>query len=228
MKLKEHKTIVSISGGKDSTAMMLLAMKKYKKEDLVFIFCNVRGGDFPDTLKYLKYLEKKLEIKINRIKTKSNYWQECEKRGGFPSWHMRWCTGQKIDSIRDWIRKRYCLKTCMIWTGERREESKERSKLEYNYYHKRICMDGYRPMLDWKVGEIKSYIQDHGLELHPAYKYFDRMSCFCCPLNTNAAWISLYSHYRKLFNKCVRYEKKIKVPIRRKEFLEDFIKRKNV
>lgn len=59
--------IVSISGGKDSTAMMLLALeyRQSKNIDVNFVFADT-GNEHPAVYEYLNYLENRLDITINR------------------------------------------------------------------------------------------------------------------------------------------------------------------
>ena len=59
------KTIVSMSGGKDSTATALLAIER--GADAMFVFADT-GHEHPETYKYIEYLESKLGIEIRRVK----------------------------------------------------------------------------------------------------------------------------------------------------------------
>jgi 3''-phosphoadenosine 5''-phosphosulfate sulfotransferase (PAPS reductase)/FAD synthetase and related enzymes len=60
--------IVSVSGGKDSTAMLLKALEEYPKSQITPIFCDT-GWEHESTYEYLEYLEKALDIKIIKLKT---------------------------------------------------------------------------------------------------------------------------------------------------------------
>lgn len=59
--------VVSMSGGKDSTATALLALEKFPKAELKFVFADT-GNEHQDTYDYLDYLEEKLGIEIIRLK----------------------------------------------------------------------------------------------------------------------------------------------------------------
>jgi len=59
------RNIVSMSGGKDSTATALLAIA-LGAENLEYVFADT-GNEHPLTYEYLDYLEFKLDIKIRRI-----------------------------------------------------------------------------------------------------------------------------------------------------------------
>ncbi|MCF4676391.1 phosphoadenosine phosphosulfate reductase family protein, partial [Acinetobacter baumannii] len=58
--------IVSVSGGKDSTATLLLAMA-WGVENLQAVFADT-GHEHPATYEYVDYLERILEIQIQRVK----------------------------------------------------------------------------------------------------------------------------------------------------------------
>lgn len=59
--------VVSVSGGKDSTATLLLAIERVGRENLVAIFCDT-GNEHAEVYAYLSYLEQALDIEIVRLK----------------------------------------------------------------------------------------------------------------------------------------------------------------
>ena len=58
--------MVSVSGGKDSTATLLLALER-QTENIHCVFADT-GNEHELTYQYLDYLESRLEIKIQRVK----------------------------------------------------------------------------------------------------------------------------------------------------------------
>lgn len=60
------KHVISVSGGKDSTATLLMALSRRKRDDIIPIFCDT-GNEHEQTYSYLDYLEKTLGIKIHRL-----------------------------------------------------------------------------------------------------------------------------------------------------------------
>lgn len=58
--------VISISGGKDSTAMLLLALER-GMPNLVPVFADT-GNEHPQTYEYVAYLEQSLDIEIQRVK----------------------------------------------------------------------------------------------------------------------------------------------------------------
>ena len=59
--------VVSVSGGKDSTATLLLALDRFPRESIVPIFCDT-GNEHDAVYSYLDYLELALDIRIHRLK----------------------------------------------------------------------------------------------------------------------------------------------------------------
>lgn len=58
--------VISMSGGKDSTAMALLALER-ETENVHFVFADT-GHEHAQTYEYVEYLEQRLGIKIVRLK----------------------------------------------------------------------------------------------------------------------------------------------------------------
>ncbi|MHB8322636.1 MAG: phosphoadenosine phosphosulfate reductase domain-containing protein [Acidithiobacillus sp.] len=58
--------VVSVSGGKDSTATLLLALDKVPRNQIMAIFCDT-GNEIPVTHAYLDILEQHLGITIHRL-----------------------------------------------------------------------------------------------------------------------------------------------------------------
>jgi 3'-phosphoadenosine 5'-phosphosulfate sulfotransferase (PAPS reductase)/FAD synthetase len=61
------KHVVSVSGGKDSAATLLLALDRCPREDVLPIFCDT-GNEHEAVYEYLAYLEQALDISITRLK----------------------------------------------------------------------------------------------------------------------------------------------------------------
>jgi 3'-phosphoadenosine 5'-phosphosulfate sulfotransferase (PAPS reductase)/FAD synthetase len=61
------KHVVSVSGGKDSLATLLIAIARFGLDRIIAIFCDT-GNEHELTHQYLDYLEERLDIKIHRLK----------------------------------------------------------------------------------------------------------------------------------------------------------------
>jgi len=61
------KHVISVSGGKDSAATLLIAIDNCPRESIIPIFCDT-GNEHEAVYEYLYYLESALNIKITRLK----------------------------------------------------------------------------------------------------------------------------------------------------------------
>lgn len=59
--------VVSVSGGKDSQATLLIALERCQRESVRAIFCDT-GNEHDDVYAHLDYLERTLGIRIDRLK----------------------------------------------------------------------------------------------------------------------------------------------------------------
>src|SRR5690606_11410930 len=59
--------VISMSGGKDSTATALLALERFDRMRLAFAFADT-GNEHEAVYEYLDYLQRKLGITIVRLK----------------------------------------------------------------------------------------------------------------------------------------------------------------
>ncbi|WP_251569579.1 phosphoadenosine phosphosulfate reductase domain-containing protein [Parasutterella muris] len=125
--------IISVSGGKDSTAVALLAMEQNKPEDVIFVFCDT-GNEHHLTYEYLNYLDdffqskgfskikrlkrdctERLKRKAERLKdrpeiaklikpTGNPFLDICLVYGRFPDFNHRFCTKElKVKVFDDFV-----------------------------------------------------------------------------------------------------------------------------
>lgn len=92
--------VVSVSGGKDSAATLLIALERFGRERVIPIFCDT-GNEHEAVYEYLDYLELALEIKIKRLK--SNFEVEIANKRMFIARDKR--TGRKNGKKLRWTNK---------------------------------------------------------------------------------------------------------------------------
>lgn len=144
------KHIVSFSGGKDSTAMLLKMVENNMKIDEI-IFCDT-GKEFPQMYEHIDKVEKYIKIPITRIKPEKSfdyYMFEHEKtkgknkgrRGyGWSSGRCRWCTTLLKNNVVNKYLKKYKDEGYIEYIGIAYDE-KERTK------------DKKYPLIEWKMTE---------------------------------------------------------------------------
>lgn len=134
------KHIVSFSGGKDSTAMLLRMIEENMKIDEI-IFCDT-GKEFPQMYEHIKKVQEYIKRPITIIKSDKSfdyYMFEHEKtRGknkgkkgyGWSSGRCRWCTTLLKNKVVDDYLKKYKGEDYVEYVGiaaDERERERERS-----------------------------------------------------------------------------------------------------
>jgi 3'-phosphoadenosine 5'-phosphosulfate sulfotransferase (PAPS reductase)/FAD synthetase len=199
MNYENKQIIVSVSGGKDSTAMCLnLFEQGYSKNDFQRVFANT-GWENLETYQYLNELEKTIgpitRIQSN-IKVKDedqSFLEEIENEIGasqmvrailyngiFPSGLAKYCTRQlKLEPFKkffDLIDDDY-----VNVVGIRREESHNRSKMDEWEFRIEFDCWTHRPLIDWTEKDVIDI--HHRFNLRPNNLYLNgshRVGCYPC------------------------------------------------
>ena len=214
------KYIVSISGGKDLTAVLLWMLERRPKEDIIPVFCDTKW-EADETYEYLRYLEKKLEIRILRLETEG-FENMCIRYKFIPNTIMRFCTKElKIKPFNKFLYDNYISKNIdfIVFEGIRREESQSRANTKFfeikkhTYDYKSFYVKTLYPIAFWKKERVFKYIETKGLKVNPLYKMgFTRVGCMPCIFYTKEL-LYLPDKYKKkvrdLENKisCLRNQK---------------------
>lgn len=198
--IKPDKVFVLVSGGKDSTLTLALAIKDMGKENVEAVFCDV-GWEHPDTISYLDYLDTRLGITITRLGGEDLV-SLIRRRKRFPFGHGRFCTSE-LKSQRG---KKHIVKQIdwtmryEIWLGIRSNESTPR-KMKYGKYsfdEVIDCDDVYPgvyprkvknatkirlPILNLTTEQVFANLENMGIKRNPRYDAGDdRVGCYPCLL----------------------------------------------
>ncbi|MCD6208939.1 MAG: phosphoadenosine phosphosulfate reductase family protein [Thermoproteales archaeon] len=170
------KIIVPWSGGKDSTAALLLALKKYGRKKVTAVYVNTLV-DFPENEEYIEKTAKQLSIKL--IKTVADLKTKIRQGALLPTHENRWCTGEKIEALKRTIREIADGKTLVV-SGDRDSESRARSKRPP--IRKEEYWTVASPLKLWSTAHVQLYLLINGVPLNPLYhKGFYRLGCYICP-----------------------------------------------
>lgn len=173
--------IVSVSGGKDSTATVLALRESGIPARYVFADT---GWEAQETYDYLATLERLLNITIARVGVEGGMVAKIRARAGFPARKQRWCTRElKVEVLRayhDVIAEQEDTETLSV-VGIRAEESDDRAKMPEHGYDDRWGGYIWRPMLAATVAEVLALHHRHGVPVNPLYlKGFSRVGCNPC------------------------------------------------
>jgi len=199
------KYIVSVSGGKDSTASLLYMLERVPREDVIAVFCDTKW-ESDVVYKYLEYLEARLDIEIVRIESEGMF--ELSKRKNFVvNRQMRSCTLElKIKPFERWLKDNFVDKGIefIVVEGIRREESQSRADTEV-FNVKKSTIKGekfYKPTLYpiayWNADEVFAYIESKGVLNNPLYKAgYKRVGCMPCIFANKYELMYLPKKYKK-------------------------------
>ena len=208
--MKKPYNVVSFSGGKDSTAMLLRMIELDMPIDEI-IFCDTTV-EFPKMYEHIKRVEEYINRPITRLTPKYDYEYyllkkevfhtrgihkgEITKGYGFTFFTSRWCT-RIFKSVP--IKKYLC------------DISVDREIIEYIGIAadepKRIHEKNY-PLVEWGWTEkdCLEYCYSKGFDWNGLYKHFKRLSCWCCPLQRIHSWRKLRKIHPELWAKLLGWE----------------------
>ena len=184
---------VRLSGGKDSTAMLLMMLERGMPIDAV-LYADT-GMEFPEMYDHLSkvdallYQERGIRITVLRHprgfeylmfeepKTRASALARRKKMGvppygnDWPGIRVRWCTGQLkthlITKEVNWLKGEY---HALHYVGIAADEAKR-------------CKNEQYPLVEWGVTEAQAleYCYARGFDFGGLYRIYHRASCWCCP-----------------------------------------------
>lgn len=175
--------IVSVSGGKDSTATML-ALREAGVEGCRYVFSDT-GWEAQETYDHIDDLAHRLGITIDRVGVPGGMVAKIEERAGFAARTQRWCTRTlKIIPLREYHEAAAieAQADTISVVGIRNAESAARAAITEEYEFVKDW-DGYvwRPILRWSVADVLAIHHRHGIPVNPLYrKGFSRVGCNPC------------------------------------------------
>ncbi|MBU1568449.1 MAG: phosphoadenosine phosphosulfate reductase family protein [Proteobacteria bacterium] len=193
--------IISLSGGKDSTALLLKHLENEIPIHKVFWFDT--GWEFPQMYDHLDKLERYTGMKIERLQSPKKF-DDLIKKYRWPSAGRRWCTSEKTAAAKRFIKTLdpdyVYLDTIGFAIGEENRTLKKTVYERWTFF----------PLIDyWRMTEPEclGFCKGHGFDWGGLYELMDRVSCFCCPLSKKSEVRAVKNHFPELWNRMVEMEK---------------------
>ncbi|MCE4603257.1 MAG: phosphoadenosine phosphosulfate reductase family protein [Desulfurococcales archaeon] len=170
--------LVPWSGGKDSTAALLVALEAFGRDRVKAVYVDT-GIDFPENLEYVEEVASSLRIDyiVKRATVDDGLLLEGMP---MPDPDYRWCTGRKLDALREGFREAAWGRVVVV-TGDRDAESERRAKRPPVRMDEKLGYPVVSPLKLWSGAHVQAYILSKGVPLNPLYeKGFYRIGCYIC------------------------------------------------
>ena len=204
--------IVSFSGGKDSTAMLIRMLELGMTVDKI-VFADTKY-EFETLYRYIEkvndYIKKFGDYEIEILRTdlefedvmfgKITRGPRKEEVRGFPlvAFGCYWSRDAKVKELE---------KACKGHTRYIGIAIDEKNRMVKNYKEK-----GYRyPLIEWGWTEqdCLDYLKEKDLH-NPLYDEFDRLGCYWCPKQSTNSLRTVYNNYPDHWEQMMEWDRKIK------------------
>ncbi|MAW34407.1 MAG: phosphoadenosine phosphosulfate reductase [Proteobacteria bacterium] len=215
----EYRHIVSVSGGKDSTALAIYMQQEYPDLSTEYVFCDT-GSELPETYEYLDKLEVVLGKKIQRLNALEGL--NIRKRpgrsafefllkelyGGYlPSPRARWCTSTlKIIPFEKYVGEDKAYSYIGIRADEDREGYTSRKPPALSELPNIIPVYPFKDA-DLGLEDINDILADAGIGLPKYYEWRSRSGCYFCFYQQIGEWQGLKERHPDLYEKAKAFEK---------------------
>ena len=200
---QKDRHILSLSGGKDSTALAIYLRDRVP--DMEYIFHDT-DKELPDTIEYLKRLEAYLGAPIERTTKHTSFDKLLRVYGGMlPSNHRRWCTRMlKLKPFEDYVGDTPVINYVGLRADEDRTgyiSHKPNIKVVYPFQEDGIIYE-----------DVIRILEESGLGM-PPYTEWGRThsGCFFCFYQQKIEWVRLKQKYPELYEEAKAYEKPNKI-----------------
>jgi 3'-phosphoadenosine 5'-phosphosulfate sulfotransferase (PAPS reductase)/FAD synthetase len=211
---------VSLSGGKDSSCLLILMIEKGLPIDSVLYADTTM--EFPEMEDHIAKLDdflfRERGIHITTLrhphgfewmmfdepKVKPSCLENRARLGippygnGWPGAKVRWCTGQlKIKLIDREVNRLKKEKNALHFVGIAADEAQR-------------CKQEQYPLVEWGITEAEALkiCYDHGFDWGGLYEIYHRVSCWCCPLQRVGELRNLRRHHPELWARLLDLDKR--------------------
>lgn len=219
-KSKDIFSAVSLSGGKDSSCLLILMIEKGLPIDSV-LYADT-SMEFPEMENHIAKLddflfrERGLHITTLRHphgfewlmfdepKQKLSCLENRARLGippygnGWPGMKVRWCTGQlKTHLLTKEVNRLKSEKSALHFVGIAADEAQRCKKEQY-------------PLVEWGITEAEALkiCYDHGFDWGGLYEIYHRVSCWCCPFQRVDELRNLRHHHSELWARLLDLDKR--------------------
>ncbi len=192
--------ILSLSGGKDSTALAIYM--KDRVPQMEYVFCDTEK-ELDETYTYLDKLQDFLGKPIHHLKYDGlGFDQLLKKKNGYlPSPQVRWCTEMlKIKPFEKFVGDGAVIS----YVGIRADETHRKG-----YISTKPNIVAQFPFIEdgIKHADVMRILEQSGLGLPEYYEWRSRSGCYFCFYQQRREWVALLEKHPDLFKKAMEYER---------------------
>lgn len=202
--------VLSLSGGKDSTALALWIKDNLPEvhEKIEYVFFDTEK-ELEETYEYLNKIESFIGKKIIRLKPDYSFDDLLSIYGNYlPSGQARWCTLEmKVKVFKKYIAEKIKKEgkgKVYLYIGIRADENREGFRAGEDDY--------IIPVYPFKehgieFKDVKDILEKSGIGFPKYYEWRSRSGCFFCFFQQKIEWLGLYGKHPELFKQASEYEK---------------------
>lgn len=198
MSNRNTRHILSLSGGKDSTALAIYMRDKIT--DVEYVFCDT-GEELPETYEYLEKLEAFLGKPIEYLNPDRPFSHYLEiYRGVLPDARTRWCTRMlKLKPFEKYVGDELVISYIAIRADEMNRKGYISSKPNISTVY---------PFIDAGITreDVHKILEESGIGLPEYYKWRSRSGCYFCFFQQKIEWVGLLENHPELFEKAKKFE----------------------
>jgi hypothetical protein len=196
---KPVRHILSMSGGKDSTALAIYMRDRVS--EMEYVFCDT-DKELRETYEYLNRVEAFLGKKIVRLNARAGFDHWWEVFGGYlPSPQMRWCTKMlKLRPFEEYVGENPVIS----YVGLRADEDR------VGYISTKPNITAVYPFKEAGINYsgVMKILEDSGIGFPPYLRWGRTHSgCFFCFFQRPIEWVRLLETHLDQFEEAMKYEK---------------------
>lgn len=191
--------ILSLSGGKDSTALALYMRDRVPQME--YVFCDT-GEELPETYDYLLKIEAQLGVNITRLNPERGFRHYLDLyRGVLPDPRTRWCTRMlKLRPFEEYVGN----DPVYLYVGIRADESQRTG-----YISSKPNIIPRLPFVEDTIihRDVLRLLTESGLGLPDYQTWRSRSGCYFCFFQQRREWVGLLDRHPDLYWKAADFEK---------------------
>lgn len=206
-----ERVVVQFSGGKDSTAALIWAMKHAPDISITALYVDT-GVEFPGMAAHVADVCEQCDVALRMIKSPDEWWTWLRNLGRWPSLLYRQCISTFIGKpFAANVADEYLAEGTLIVRGGRAQETVSTSTQTAT-----STLSGlenyrtYKPLWCAKKDVCEKLIDVAGLPVWEGYERgFVRTACWCCPCQCGPQARALQANYPGLADHIRRWETRI-------------------